>query len=78
MNLPTTLSKPAWTFDEFRAVLGLPPATLELLARQEPPPPFFLLGRRRYILRADALNRLEEMRNAHPWTPRKNGKKVSG
>ena len=77
MNLPTTLAKPAWTFDELSAVLGLPPATLELIAREQPAPPFFLLGRRRYILRTDALDWLAEVRDARPWVPRKNGKKVS-
>ncbi|MFC3683418.1 hypothetical protein [Hydrogenophaga luteola] len=75
MNLPTTLSKPAWTFDELCAVLGLPPATLELIARQEPAPPFFLLGRRRYILQADALEWLQDVRNARPWVPRKNNRR---
>lgn len=75
MELPTTLQKPAWTFEEFSAVLGLPESTLEDLARQDPAPPFFLLGRRRYILQADALDWLEAMRNAHPWCPRRNSRR---
>ncbi|NWF46924.1 helix-turn-helix domain-containing protein [Hydrogenophaga sp. D2P1] len=75
MDLATTLAKPAWSFEELCVVLGLPDSTVELIAREQPAPPFFMLGRRRYILRTDALDWLEERRNAHPWVPRKNNRK---
>ncbi|GAA6143678.1 hypothetical protein [Hydrogenophaga sp. 5NK40-0174] len=71
---PATLAKPAWSFEELCVVLGLPESTVEQLARQDPRPPFFLLGRRRYILQADALDWLQDMRNAHPWYPRRNNR----
>lgn len=56
MDLAATLAKPAWSFEELCVVLGLPDSTVEVIAREQPAPPFFLLGRRRYILRADALD----------------------
>lgn len=72
---PATLDKPVWSFEELCMVLGLPESTLEQLAREEPTPPFFLLGRRRYILRPDALEWLADMRNTHPWHPRRNNRR---
>lgn len=62
--------KPAWSFDDFAQMIGLAPSTLEAVIN-EYPAPFFLLGRKRFIVREDAIDWLAQMslRTAH--TPRK-------
>lgn len=74
--LPAQLmSKPALTWEEFwTGILDLPPSTAEQIARQEPAPRFFLIGRRRYILTADAVAWLNEAASAAPYHPRRNSR----
>lgn len=74
--LPAQLmAKPALTWEEFwSGILGLPPSTAELVAKQDPAPRFFLIGRRRYILTADAVEWLNEAANAAPYHPRRNSR----
>jgi hypothetical protein len=67
------MAKPALSWDEFWVgLLGLPAATAEQLARENPTPRFFLLGRRRFIRTADAIAWLDETAAARPYFPRKN------
>lgn len=67
------MAKPVLSWDEFwLGLLGLPAATAEQLARENPTPRFFLLGRRRFIRTADAIDWLDETAAAHPYFPRKN------
>lgn len=72
--LPAQLmAKPALTWEEFwSGILGLPPSTAELVAKQDPAPRFFLLGRRRYIRTSDAIAWLEQAAKASPYYPRRN------
>lgn len=71
------MAKPALAWEEFwNGILGLPSSTAELVAKQEPAPRFFLIGRRRYILTADAVEWLSQAADAAPYHPRRN-KRVS-
>lgn len=76
--LPAQLmAKPALTWDEFWGdLLNLPESTAELLMRDEPSPRFFLLGRRRYIMTADAIAWLELAAKAAPYFPRRNKRRA--
>jgi hypothetical protein len=72
------MAKPALSWSEFWVdLLGLPAATAEQLAREEPMPRFFMLGRRRFIRTADAVSWLDETAAAHPYYPRKNKREVA-
>lgn len=64
--------QPAWSFDDFAQMIGLAPSTLEQVINEHPAP-FFLLGRKRYIVREDAIEWLAQMslRTAHTARKRK-------
>lgn len=67
------MAKPALAWEEFwNGILGLPSSTAELVAKQDPAPRFFLIGRRRYILTADAVEWLNQAADAAPYHPRRN------
>ena len=67
---------PAWDLVDLSFMLGLPLSTLKKVLADHPAP-LFLLGRRKYILKEDAIDWLREisLRNAH--TPRRNKRRVS-
>lgn len=75
-QLPEQLmAKPAMSVDEFFVnLLGVPTSTMEQLLKEPAPPKVFLLGRRRYVLREDALTWLEHKAGL-PYAPRKNNRR---
>ena len=62
--------QPAWSFDDFATMIGLATSTLEQVV-VEHPAPFFLLGRKRFIVREDAIDWLGQMSLKTAYTPRK-------
>lgn len=66
---------PAWDMVDLSFMLDLPLSTLKQVLADNPAP-LFLMGRRKYILREDALEWLRELsiRTAH--TPRRNKRKA--
>jgi hypothetical protein len=65
------MAKPVWDFVEFAHVIGAPHSTL-LQVFEQLPPAFFTLGRRRFILRKDALAWLQDAADRFPHTARRN------
>jgi hypothetical protein len=63
--------------DFFATVLGLPESTFEELIAQGQAPRMFLLGRRRYVLQADALAWLDQIAESNTYVKRKNNKRSS-
>lgn len=76
-KLPSQLwANHLFSFDDFAThVLSLPASTCEMLIKQGEFPPMFLLGRRRYILAADARKWLDKQAKARPYVPRRNAKR---
>ena len=79
-TLPAQLmAKPALAWEElYGAILGIPPSTAELVAKQDPTPRFFLIGRRRYIRMQDALDWIDQLAEAKPYHPRRNNRTEGG
>ena len=61
--------------DFFSTVLGLPASTAEELIAQGQAPRMFLLGRRRYVLQADALAWLDQIAESNTYVKRRNNKR---
>jgi hypothetical protein len=64
-------ASPALSVEEFAQLISLPLSTLEEVFKSHQPP-LFLLGRRKYLLREDALQWLQEMSLRTAYTPRRN------
>jgi hypothetical protein len=69
MDIGTLLQKPALSFEELAAVLGVAESTLEVTITRLPPR-MFLIGRRRYITRAALEDWLIELEVNAPYVPR--------
>lgn len=65
--------KPVWTMAELCFAIDVPFSTL-LQVIDEIPAPIFLIGRRRFIRRDDAIQWIDELAEAFPYTKRRNAR----